>query len=622
MQKFQWRSHISAYFSLKSHRRQLIYSILLVLLFAALAYFGLKLLAPLKLTYATLDQNITQPFVVRFNSTIDSILPQNITISPVVQGTWVFQSGHVIGQDQLTFTPTTRFTVNTTYSIVIKDILRPLGNTAHIGAVTFKTQTAPGLADIGVANLQNSSTVAADYTFKADLTAPSAGLRDLKLQTTPAIDVIRTSSDDRQFSWKPAKLLPQGTTISVAIYDAKNDVTLSKRLIKVAEEPTIVTPVQKDHFGAHDTATITFSQAMAPASSTYIEFDTPGVGMWQSDTIYAFTPQKVEAGHSYTYTLKQGLRSKEGGVLSVDQVNTYATVGTAYTVASSPKGSGLTQASEKISFTFDQPVDHASAVQHFSVSAGTVDAITWTNNTLNALVTDLGYQQTITATVSAGIKNAGFGLPSAQSFSTSFTTEIRVLKYAVPYYHQQYAGSCAAASLRMILAYRGIAVDDMAIVNKMGYAPSVEDTSTDPASWDDPWQQFVGSVDGTIKSGTGAGPDAPPIAKAAQSYGLRASYVMGTNVNWIAQQVYDGGLVVFFGSFSATGFTSWKTPSGRIETMNLTSHAYTITGVKGNPDNPIGFWVSDPISGATYWTATQTAANLARDAYQQAVVVF
>lgn len=622
MHKFQWWSHISAYLSVKSHRSWLVLSIIIILSCTATSYIGLKTIAPLGPTYTTINQNITKPFVITFSSSVSHILAENISISPAVKGTWVFKSGRITGNDRLTFTPATRFTVNTTYTVLVKEALRPLGNTAHFDAITFKTQTAPGLANVGVAHLKDSSTVAADYTFNVNLTAPSGGLRDLKLQTTPAIDFIQTSTNDMEFSWKPAKLLPQGTSIAVAVYDAKNDVTLSKSVIKVAQEPALLTPVQKDHFGEHDTASITFSQPMAASASKYIEFDTPGVGVWQSDTVYAFTPEKVEAGHSYTYTLKQGLRSKDGGVLSVDQVNTYATVGAANIVASSPKGSGLTQASQKISFTFDQPVDHASALQHFSVSAGTVGAVTWTGNTLNADVTDLGYQQTVTATVSAGIKNTGFGLPTVQSFNTTFTTEIRVLRLAVPYYHQQYAGSCAAASLRMILAYRGITTDDMTIVNRMGYNPTVEDKSTDPATWDDPWLQFVGSVDGTIRSGTGAGPDAPPIAKAAQSYGLRSSYVMGTNVNWIAQQMYDGGLVVFFGSFSATGFTSWKTPSGRIEIMNQTSHAYTITGVKGNPNNPIGFWVSDPISGQEYWTAAQAAANLAKDAYQQAVVVF
>jgi hypothetical protein len=177
----------------------------------------------------------------------------------------------------------------------------------------------------------------------------------------------------------------------------------------------------------------------------------------------------------------------------------------------------------------------------------------------------------------------------------------------------------------MVLAYRGITTDDMSIVYKMGYNPTNLDKSTDPATWDDPQEMFVGSVDGSIKDGTGAGPDAPPVAKAAISYGRQATAATSISPAWIAGQMYNnGGIVIFYGAFANTGTTSWKTPSGRIEVMNLTSHARVVTGVNGSPDNPIGFWVSDPLSssGAKYWTAAQVAASINADPYRQALVVY
>ena len=93
-------------------------------------------------------------------------------------------------------------------------------------------------------------------------------------------------------------------------------------------------------------------------------------------------------------------------------------------------------------------------------------------------------------------------------------------------------------------------------------------------------------------------------------------------MSWITQKLYTNHLVVFFGAYFDTDFTTWKTPSGRIERMNLTSHAYAITGVQGNPANPIGFWVSDPINGQAYWSASELQAQMNKDAYQQAVVVY
>ncbi|MCA9336183.1 C39 family peptidase, partial [Candidatus Saccharibacteria bacterium] len=146
--------------------------------------------------------------------------------------------------------------------------------------------------------------------------------------------------------------------------------------------------------------------------------------------------------------------------------------------------------------------------------------------------------------------------------------------------------------------------------------------STDPPVWDDPQTMFVGSIDGSITGGTGAGPDAPPVAKAARAYGRNASAVTGIDAGWIAQQLYNGNPVIMFGAFSRTGTITWKTPSGDTRIMNLTGHATTVTGVKGEPSNPIGFWVNDPLRGASYWTTAQVNANIALDPDRQAVVIY
>lgn len=176
----------------------------------------------------------------------------------------------------------------------------------------------------------------------------------------------------------------------------------------------------------------------------------------------------------------------------------------------------------------------------------------------------------------------------------------------------------------MALAYRGIGSDEMGLVNAMGYAPRSKDTSTDPPTWDDSSQMFVGSVDGSIAAGTGAGPDAPPVAKAARAYGRGASAVTGISPSWIAEQLYAGNPVLMFGAFRAgSGTTSWQTPTGKTIIMNLTGHVTTVIGVKGEPSNPLGFWVNDPLGGGTqYWSVGAVAANIARDPDRQAVVIY
>ncbi|HUC96671.1 MAG TPA: C39 family peptidase [Candidatus Saccharimonadales bacterium] len=585
--------------------------------------FILKTCFAITPVYVKINQVVNQPFTIYLNETVGSIPLSDIKISPAVNGKWTFKSGDLIGRDKIIFTPTSYFKVATTYTVKLPNAKRIIAGNAQISTVNFKTQMAPGLTTGGINGAKNNSTIAADYAFNVDLVTPNKGLRKLELRTIPSVPLAQTiTKNNQQFTWKPTGLLPQGTTLSIQVYDAKNDVVLATKTLKVAPTPAITIPVKKYYFGENDVATITFNQPIEPDSSKYISFSIPGQGEWQSDTVYKFTPTKVSPGQTYSYTLSAGLRSKSGGIVTTNQTSTFSTVGPVTVIGSSPYGTDLSQSSERISFTFDQPVDHTSVANHFSISSGEITSTSWQDNTFNAEVTNLGYQRTVTATLSPGIQNAGFGLPSTQIFKDSFTTELRTTKLNIPYFHQQYAATCAAASLRMVLAYKGISTDDMSIVNKMGYNPTVENKSTNPPTWDDPQLMFVGSVNGTIKAGTSAGPDAQPVAKAAEAFGVSASAVTGIGVNWIAQQIFNGDPVIFFGAYSNTSFTSWKTPSGRIETMNLTSHARVVTGLLGEPSSPVGFWISDPISGSSYWTASQVAASINLDAYHQGVVVY
>jgi uncharacterized protein YvpB len=594
----------------------------IVLMSAFAIFFFLKTCLAIAPTYTKVNQIVNQPFIIYLNETVSSVPLHNIKISPAVDGKWAFKSGKFIDRDELIFTPSSYFKVDTSYTVTFANIKRVLFGDTQISDVHFKTELAPNLAKTGVNGIANNAIIAADYVFETDLISSNKGLRKLELHTNPDIPVTQKIINDRQFIWKPTGLLPQGSTLTIQVYDSKNDVILATRTLEVASEPSVTIPVKKDYFNNNDVATITFNQPIEPDSSKYITFNIAGQGQWQSDTVYTFTPKGIAPGRTYTYIIGTGLRSKSGGILAADQTATFSTTGPVIVTSSSPHGNNLSQASEQVSFSFDQPVDHNSVINHFSISSGKIASTAWQGNTFVANVTDLGYQQTIIATLSAGVQNSGFGLPSAQSFSDSFTTEIRVIRLNVPYYHQQYAATCAAASLRMVLAYRGVNTDDMSIIYQMGYSPTVEDKSTDPPTWDDPQEMFVGSVSGTIKSGTSAGPDAQPIAKASESFGISAQAVTNIDVNWIAQQLYNGDPVILFGAYSNTTFTSWQTPSGRVEKMNLTSHVRVVTGLKGEPGNPIGFWISDPIDGANYWTTNEVISTINLDAYHQAVVVY
>jgi uncharacterized protein YvpB len=109
---------------------------------------------------------------------------------------------------------------------------------------------------------------------------------------------------------------------------------------------------------------------------------------------------------------------------------------------------------------------------------------------------------------------------------------------------------------------------------------------------------------------TGWGAYGPPIAAAAQSFGQNASYVGGISVNQIAQAIYDNNPVVLWGIVGSSARSdSWNTSSGIVEAPRNT-HVRTVYGVAGSADNPVGFYVHDPLYGDLYWTTSQLQLNM------------
>lgn len=607
-----------------THKRTCLFVVIAFIFIIVASLFFVRTRLPVALHVSSEEASVTQPLQIALNQKIGTIDTSKISIAPTVAGTWKYEASALLGNDRLVFTPKTYFTTATNYTVTFPAAKRTIIGEAALPTVSFRTENAPSLTADSLSSFASSATIPADYTFSATLSSPNRQLRSLVLRTTPAIPLTAKSQNDTTFTWQSSELLPQGQKISIELYDEKNRVSLVKKDTTISSEPRVTSATTRDRLQSNDPVTITFDQPIAAGKQEDITFDAEGKGAWKSPTEYVFTPSGLSAGKTYTYVVKKGLRSTSGGVITVDQSGTFSTMGAVAVTASGPKGKNLPQAKQTVSFTFDQPVNRESAQSRMSVSSGTISGFSWQGNTLNATVVDLGYQRTVTASLAAGVVNAGFGLPSTQVFSTSFTTETRSTRLNVPYFRQQHSATCTAAALRMALSYRGISSDEMGLVNAMGYAPRNKDTSTNPATWDDPDQMFVGSIDGAIDKGTGAGPDALPIAKAARAYGRNAQNFTGISAGWIAGQVHAGNPVIMFGAFKATGMTSWQTPSGKKVTMNLTGHVTVVTGVVGEPSNPIGFYVHDPLDGGKneYWSAGAVSANIARDPYGQAVVVY
>jgi len=221
---------------------------------------------------------------------------------------------------------------------------------------------------------------------------------------------------------------------------------------------------------------------------------------------------------------------------------------------------------------------------------------------------DLNPATNYTVTVDARLKDmSGISLvkPVVENFETNPETHI----LAVPYFRQIYSRSCEAAALRMALAYRGILADDMEIVKAAGYKPRNPDWSK--KIWDDPYEMFVGFVSG---ENLGYGMYASALQKALNYYNYEGQVLINPTMQDIAQEIKNNNPVVIWGYISGTTprMSYFYTNSGKKVPVYSNEHARTVVGVVGSAENPIGFYVNDPLNGKQneYWTAGDLAKHM------------
>jgi uncharacterized protein YvpB len=109
----------------------------------------------------------------------------------------------------------------------------------------------------------------------------------------------------------------------------------------------------------------------------------------------------------------------------------------------------------------------------------------------------------------------------------------------VPWYHQAFELSCESASLRMALAYEGIATTDQAILNIVGSDLSRATFVNGALRWGDPYASFVGNVNGSEIALTGYGMYYPTVVKAATQLG---GHVLAAGEGLAPSQVYEAVL--------------------------------------------------------------------------------
>lgn len=381
--------------------------------------------------------------------------------------------------------------------------------------------------------------------------------------------------------------------------------------------PEIIFATETSAFYPGDFIDVYFNTSINTSKSS---FDLPenGTGIWLNKRHFRYKPIGIKAGDILTY--KPISIVAENGQVYNGQDYYQIVVPSVVTAEISPIISSPNVT--KIKIAFNQHIDHESAEKLFSVSPYVAGKIEWQDDNMIWTKTGGENYSNIVLNLEKGIKGET-GFSSNKSFSYNIKSKIASHLLNVPFFKQQYSRSCEAASLRMALAYLGINTDDKTIVDKMGYTPKVWDRINN--IWDDPEQQFVGFLDG---SQIGYGAYSETVAKSANTFGINATSYKGIDARFLAEQIYQNKPVVIWGYFTPfpKSIISWNTESGKTIQGYNGEHARVVVGVLGTSENPIGFYVHDPLYEGpdVYWSKEKlmTHMNTFGNISNQAVVVF
>ncbi|MFD8705277.1 C39 family peptidase [Kitasatospora sp. NPDC059648] len=181
---------------------------------------------------------------------------------------------------------------------------------------------------------------------------------------------------------------------------------------------------------------------------------------------------------------------------------------------------------------------------------------------------------------------------------------------AVPAYQQQLGNDCEAASLRMVLAARGVQVSDQDVLGRIGVDLAHPQAGVSGSLSGDPFRAFVGNPNGSEAAGTGFGVYYPPIARAAQSYGLSvAAAGQGISPAQLGSAVAAGHLAIVWVDYNwrdvAAG--SYTAYDGRVVPYaGPSEHTVVVTAVSNGQ-----YLVNDPARGQLQISAATFAAGYA-----------
>ena len=199
------------------------------------------------------------------------------------------------------------------------------------------------------------------------------------------------------------------------------------------------------------------------------------------------------------------------------------------------------------------------------------------------------------------------------------TMSVTHLISGVAFYYQNYPLSCEEAATQMALTHQGINLSQDQILAEMGADRRRMYVDGDGVvRWGNPYETFVGSVNGSEYNYTGFGANYPPLVRVARAHGAKIIAYGSMSAATIYARVIAGHPVVAYATWDWAWHPrhdylsfdgQWIPWIGPVQA----SHVYTVVGV-----SPSSVLVNDPIRGQ-YWVS-KAAFEAAYSDFEEAIV--
>ena len=183
-------------------------------------------------------------------------------------------------------------------------------------------------------------------------------------------------------------------------------------------------------------------------------------------------------------------------------------------------------------------------------------------------------------------------LPAVVSAASAAAFPARAAK-EVPLVRQALRNNCETAALAMLLAARGVRVDQLTLQRRLAKSGPADPVvrSDGLLVWGDPDKGFVGRVAGGGSHG-GYGVYTAPIKALAARYGVRLRNLNRRPASALYARLRAGRAVLAWVGLSAGPYLRWRTPSGKTIVGNFGEHTVVLTAIDGDMLS-----LNDPLSG-------------------------